>query len=606
MAYKTAYAAISDLLFAGHSLSGRERNSLFFNTGNRPDGMPSRLANASFLTGFGVDDDTRGVATIDWDHDGDLDVWITNRTAPRLRLLRNELNQESGWLAVKLTGTTCNRDAIGARMTLTLPSGRKLYQTRRCGEGFLTQNSAWIHFGLGKEISGKLSLTVHWPDGKTETFADLAAGKRWQLRQGSSKPVVAAEQIAAPPLASGAPDVAPWEGQSRTALTARLPMPRINGKRLQEPTSKSSQKRGTLYVFAASWCQPCARELADLAKAAAQFTKAGIGIEVLAVPAPEDTLDKEAAAMQKLLKKVSWPFGAQVITAEQAGALDVFHRSFLSMRRPLPLPSSFLTDSFNQLGIIYRGPVTATTILADVPSLTKPTERIRAEDLPFRGQWVSKFPKPNIVSALVAWKREGYLKQGQRYLQEHLDRQANLTKAQREPDTQLALLCEHLVDFRRLQNDDAGVETAYLRALEFTPSYVPAMAALGNHYGRLGRITEAVPYLEKVLKLTPNSGPALLNLGVARVKQNQPKAARDLFLQAVQVNPRDIPSRINLLKMRIELKEWKSASVELLQLWRALPGNREVAALIPQILPNLPAAEQAKLKQDLQAAQSQR
>jgi tetratricopeptide (TPR) repeat protein len=132
------------------------------------------------------------------------------------------------------------------------------------------------------------------------------------------------------------------------------------------------------------------------------------------------------------------------------------------------------------------------------------------------------------------------------------------------------------------------------------------MAALGNHYGRLGRITEAVPYLEKVLKLTPNSGPALLNLGVARVKQNQPKAARDLFLQAVQVNPRDIPSRINLLKMRIELKEWKSASVELLQLWRALPGNREVAALIPQILPNLPAAEQAKLKQDLQAAQSQR
>ena len=71
------------------------------------------------------------------------------------------------------------------------------------------------------------------------------------------------------------------------------------------------------------------------------------------------------------------------------------------------------------------------------------------------------------------------------------------------------------------------------------------------------------------------------------------------------MNPRDIPARINLLKMRIELQEWKAAKVETLQLWRALPGNREVAALIPKILPNLPSAEQAKFKQDLQTVPRQ-
>ena len=144
---------MSDLLFSGKSLSGRERNSLFLNVGNRRDGMPGKFANASFLSGFGLDDDTRGVAMVDWDQDGDLDVWLTNRTAPRLRLLRNDLSpQGAGSLQVRLEGTTCNRDAIGARLVLTLPSGRKLYQTRRCGEGFLTQNSAWIHFGLGLSL----------------------------------------------------------------------------------------------------------------------------------------------------------------------------------------------------------------------------------------------------------------------------------------------------------------------------------------------------------------------------------------------------------------------------------------------------------------------
>src|SRR4029450_6779135 len=90
MAYKMAYAAISELLFAGHSLSGHERNSLFLNTGPGPNGRPRRVATASLSTGFGFDDDSRAVGIVDWDDDGDLDVWISNRTAPRLRFLKNE------------------------------------------------------------------------------------------------------------------------------------------------------------------------------------------------------------------------------------------------------------------------------------------------------------------------------------------------------------------------------------------------------------------------------------------------------------------------------------------------------------------------------------
>ena len=69
----------------GVSWSGRERNCAFLNTGRR------RFANISAVSGFDFLDDGRGLALCDWDHDGDLDVWVTNRNAPRVRFLRNDV-----------------------------------------------------------------------------------------------------------------------------------------------------------------------------------------------------------------------------------------------------------------------------------------------------------------------------------------------------------------------------------------------------------------------------------------------------------------------------------------------------------------------------------
>ena len=56
----------------------------------------------------------------DWDFDGDLDLWIANRSGPQVRFLRNDLVTPHHFLAIRLEGKTCNRDAIGARVELTL------------------------------------------------------------------------------------------------------------------------------------------------------------------------------------------------------------------------------------------------------------------------------------------------------------------------------------------------------------------------------------------------------------------------------------------------------------------------------------------------------
>ena len=84
---------------SGHSWSGNERNVCFINRG---DGSFSDI---SYLSGTGYVDDSRGIAAMDWDGDGDLDIWMNNRSSPTNQVFakrsagKQPLDQpETGWL----------------------------------------------------------------------------------------------------------------------------------------------------------------------------------------------------------------------------------------------------------------------------------------------------------------------------------------------------------------------------------------------------------------------------------------------------------------------------------------------------------------------------
>ena len=112
--------ALDDVLYSlvrqGRSWGGRDRNCAFLNLGS------GRFADISSASGFDFPDDGRAVARVDWDQDGDLDLWVVNRNGPQLRLLVNEVNSGHHWLALRLVGngTTTNRDAIGARVEVDI------------------------------------------------------------------------------------------------------------------------------------------------------------------------------------------------------------------------------------------------------------------------------------------------------------------------------------------------------------------------------------------------------------------------------------------------------------------------------------------------------
>ena len=112
--YGTAWAAIMQLVRDGKSWSGREKNCCYLNTASSLDGA-TRFANISHVSGLDFADDSRAIAVVDWDHDGDLDLWFRNRTAPRLRFMANQLDaRRRSYVALRLEGTSSNRDGVGA------------------------------------------------------------------------------------------------------------------------------------------------------------------------------------------------------------------------------------------------------------------------------------------------------------------------------------------------------------------------------------------------------------------------------------------------------------------------------------------------------------
>jgi hypothetical protein len=142
------------------SWSGRQKKKLFWNRGG------TTFAEVAAKAGVDNDRDGRGVALADFDGDGRLDIVTTNAGQESL-VYWNRTATPNHWVGLRLVGAGANRDAIGARVTLTAGGVRQVAELDG-GNGYAAQSSKVVHFGIGT-ASRVDALAIRWPDGRVET-----------------------------------------------------------------------------------------------------------------------------------------------------------------------------------------------------------------------------------------------------------------------------------------------------------------------------------------------------------------------------------------------------------------------------------------------------
>ncbi len=172
---------IDNIKLINDSLSWAQRPFLFENQGNGKFLEVARDHGAVFSREFVG----RGQASADIDGDGDLDIVQNNNNHAAL-LLRNDGGNSRHYLRLKLTGTRSNRDAIGARVTVTA-GGRKQVREARSASSYCSQSEMVLHFGLGGSTKAD-KVEIRWPAGTVQVLTDVKADQVLAVKEPSGAP----------------------------------------------------------------------------------------------------------------------------------------------------------------------------------------------------------------------------------------------------------------------------------------------------------------------------------------------------------------------------------------------------------------------------------
>ena len=148
---------------------------------NLGKGQFEKIADAALGPDFSRPVAGRGIATADFDNDGDVDIAINNRGDYPM-LLRNDGGNANHWLEVLLVGSKSNRDGIGASLKLSA-GGFVHVEQAKGGMSYMSSSDPRIHFGLGKRSTID-QLEITWPSGQVDRLKDLPVDKIIAVKEG--------------------------------------------------------------------------------------------------------------------------------------------------------------------------------------------------------------------------------------------------------------------------------------------------------------------------------------------------------------------------------------------------------------------------------------
>jgi hypothetical protein len=161
-----------DVLHATKHYLTRSDDGGFDGVATRPslwDGRPNGTFERRDAAAAGLETSNgRGLATLDFDRDGDRDVVVAD-TSEKFALYENRA--EGDWLQVRVRGP----DALGTRVTVETDR-RTITRVQHARSNFFSQSSRTLQFGLGPDTVE--SVRVERPDGTGQTIENVEPNRR--------------------------------------------------------------------------------------------------------------------------------------------------------------------------------------------------------------------------------------------------------------------------------------------------------------------------------------------------------------------------------------------------------------------------------------------
>ena len=525
MSWLTANALLRD----GYSWSGSERNVSYLNLPSMP------LANVSAVSGLDFSDDARALAVSDWDGDGDLDVWTTNRNGPSVRFLLNQSKTANNSIQLRLRANSGNRDAIGARVILETEKSRQ-YQSVRAGSGYLSQSSLWLHFGLGPE-NKPLKATVKWPNGAEEAFTGLTKNGRFELLQASGKSLQIPHRSNSIALVAEDLPITPVTSSARIVPYSQVPFPRMVLKR-----EAGSQKilgihssSPTLVLLWASWCTSCVSEMKALTAAKPQIDKLGLTVTALNVDSLDPRTNSNPDAARRLLRRVRFPYSSFPGDQSHIDQLEVVHRTLIDTHMTLPLPSSVLLDRQGRIAAIYRGPVEIPTLRSDVEQLTNGNNSRLALSTPFQGLSPARPVPLDPIQIALTFYQGNYAVHARNYLRQLI--QIAETQGPGHENMNRGELHFFLASLLQESGQTSDSISAYRFALAADPNKWEAHKNLARIFYQLQQWNEAFPHFKEAVLRAGHDLDLRMEYAATAFRLGDHAITRDQLLEILQQEP---------------------------------------------------------------------
>lgn len=563
--YRQGWQALNRLLHDDRSFSGHERHCAFLNCRN------GSFATVSALAGMDYPEDGRGIGISDWDFDGRLDAWITNRTAPRVRFIHNVAPSAGKFVSLRLFGAggKTPRDAIGARIEVELASGTKLLRGLYAGDSFLSQSSAWLHFGLGEDAIKQ--VTVRWPGEAAEQFSGVESNRFYLLRQGQGK----AETWTPPknsPLRPSEPTLPSMSDASRIVLVEPLPLPAFEvisgGKEL---AYRLPGKGPWLINLWSSSCVTCLEELKEWTERAKDLRAKELNVLVLSTDQLHGTTDSTNAT--QALAKMDATFAKEVASASAVRGIDTILRSVLDRWRTLPVPCSLLVDRKGYISSIYLGRVSVDQLLSDAALLGASLPQRRMAATPFHGIWTHDPPTADPLRVCSQFIDQNEIERGINYLQlsVKLDKESGRSRVDG------AILGDRflvLATLLREQKQSEGAWRAYQEAKAMNPRDYRVRFDSGTFLEERGQWAEAAGEYQAALGISPDDFEATLRLGLAKLRLGQVPEAISNLERARVIRPKVALVHFHLANAKQQRGDFVGA----------LAAFREAATLDPTMI----------------------